>query len=117
MQSFWRELIALRQSEVGALFRIADPPPPDYFHWIAPENGNLLGYMVAKQLLVLINSSELPAVFPAVPMPPGTWKLICDGKRVDHARGLEGDDARVRGNAKFTPRLPAETIKIWLRED
>jgi pullulanase/glycogen debranching enzyme len=117
MQSFWRGLIALRQSEVGELFRIADPPPPDYFDWIAPDNGNLLGYMVAKRLLVLINSSESPAVFPAIPMPQGTWKLICDGKRVDHARGLESDEARVRGNAKFTPRIPAETIKIWLRQD
>ncbi|MBM3966930.1 MAG: hypothetical protein FJ308_17965 [Planctomycetes bacterium] len=117
MQSFWQGLIALRQSEAGALFRIAETPPPEYYTWIVPENGNLLGYIVARRLLVLINSSESQAVFPAIAMPPGTWRLICDGKRVDHTRGLDGDDAKVRGHAKFTPRLPAQTIKIWLRHD
>lgn len=94
--SYYRDLIAMRQSEEGRAFRVSQTPPPGYYEWIAPSNeGRALGYVVngnhqhpGRAFIVLLNSSENPALF-SVPLPPGNWRVIGDHSAIG-LRGLPG---------------------------
>jgi pullulanase/glycogen debranching enzyme len=117
MHAFWKGLIAMRMSEDGSVFRIADKPPEDYYRWILPSDPHLLGYVVANRYLVLVNTSEKPAIFQRVSLEGGSWRMICDGQRVDHIRGVAGQDGTLGGVRAVDVSVPAESIRIWRRID
>ncbi|NNF03874.1 MAG: pullulanase [Rhodothermales bacterium] len=112
MLSFWKGLIALRNSDAGSVFRIGGSAPPDgYYDWILPENDQLLGYVVDDQVLVLINTSRDEETFDGVDLGPGTWRLVSDGKRVNPA-GIDNHHF-LEGTHRVT--VPARTAMIWVR--
>jgi pullulanase/glycogen debranching enzyme len=115
MHAFWKGLIAMRMSDEGAVFRIAERQSEGYYRWILPSDPHLLGYVVANRYLILVNTSEMPAIFQSVSLEAGSWRLICDGQRVDHVRGIAGRDGLLRGGRDWGLSVPAESIKIWQR--
>jgi hypothetical protein len=118
MQAYWQGWITLRRSSLGKLFRLGEKPAEGYYRWLLPEDPHLLGYIVAEKMLVLINTGEAEAVFQDIVLPPGDWKLICDGVRIDHERGVDGDDAMLGAErAAMDVRVPSQTIKVWVREE
>ena len=62
MRDYWRGLLALRGSEYGEVFRIAEMPKGHY-RWITPEEDTLLGYVVGERVLVLANSGMHEGLF------------------------------------------------------
>jgi pullulanase/glycogen debranching enzyme len=116
MLAWWKGLIAFRNSTVGKVFRTPDFPPEDYYRFLTPANAYLLGYVVDERVLVLINTEEHPNTFADVVLPPGRWKQIADGQRIDHVRGVRGPYARLTGGQALTFTLPATTMMIWVRE-
>jgi len=116
MYEYWRGLIALRKSEIGKVFRIREKPAKDYYQWIEPENIKLLGYMVAKKILVLINTDTLSGKFNNIHIPPGAdWQLVGDINQINFYSGINGkEDSILKGGAKITTILPGESLKIWV---
>jgi pullulanase len=116
MNAWWRGLIAFRNSDIGKVFRIATPPRADYFTWFTPANQSLLGYVVDKKVLVLTNVSGTASSFEGITLPPGTWRKIADGTRIDHVRGVRGPDARLVGGTSVTVAAPATSLQIWVKD-
>jgi pullulanase/glycogen debranching enzyme len=116
MHAWWRGLIAFRRSETGKVFRLGTPPAPGHFRWITPENQALLGYVVGGQVLVLANVGDQAARFDAVELPPGNWRMIADGERIDHVRGVRGPDSRLTGGRTMSLAAPATSMRIWVKE-
>lgn len=93
---YYRDLIALRQSEQGQSFRVRLAPPQNYYTWITPpEDQRALGYMVnaahelpGRAFVVLLNGSENTIPF-NVRLPPGNWRVIGDHAGINLA-GLPG---------------------------
>ncbi|MEJ2339526.1 MAG: alpha-amylase family glycosyl hydrolase [Gemmatimonadales bacterium] len=111
MRDYWRGLVALRRSEYGGVFRIAEMPKGHY-HWITPEENTLLGYVVGERVLVLANSGEREGVF-RFDLPDGDWRQVGDRERVDLG-GVEGEYSRL-GGAMQEVRVPAGAFLIWVR--
>jgi pullulanase/glycogen debranching enzyme len=116
MNAWWRGLIAFRNSDAGKVFRIATPPSESYFTWLTPANQALLGYVIDAKVLVLTNVGATAGRFEGVTLPPGRWRKIADGTRVDHVRGVSGADARVSGGSPITLNAPATSLQIWVKE-
>jgi pullulanase/glycogen debranching enzyme len=113
MRDFWRGLIALRMSEHGRVFRVAEVPEGHY-RWIQPEAGTLLGYVVGERVLVLANSGESKGVF-RFDLPGGAWRQVADRERVD-LEGVGGEFARLRGGSQTIP-VPGGAFLVWVSED
>ena len=113
MRDYWRGLIALRMSEYGEVFRVAEVPEGHY-RWITPENGNLLGYVVSERVLVLANSGTEVGSF-RFDLPDGIWRQVGDRERVDHVEGVEGDLARLVGGEQEVP-VQGGSFLIWVRD-
>jgi pullulanase/glycogen debranching enzyme len=111
MRDWWRGLIALRLSEHGRVFRVAEVPEGHY-RWIAPEEARLLGYVVGERVLVLANSgSEAGEVL--FELPAGEWRQVSDGARFD----LEGVDGAAGSLAGGMHRItvPGGAFLVWVR--
>jgi hypothetical protein len=115
MLAYWKGLVALRRSDQGRVFRVAGEPPEGHYQWILPENPYLLGYAVGQQILVLVNTDSQPRQFPGVALPEGSWRLVADGRSVNHLDGVAGTDATLEGGQTLDVDVPAVTMKIWLR--
>jgi pullulanase len=115
MHAWWRGLIALRRSDVGAVFR-QEGPKPGHYRFITPQNQALLGYVVGDRVLVLANVGGTDSRFDDVALPPGRWRLVADGTRVDHVRGLRGPDAALSGGQTVSLAAPATSMRIWVRD-
>ncbi len=113
IRHYWRGLIALRMSEYGEVFRVAEVPEGHY-RWITPENGNLLGYVVGDRVLVLANSGTSEDLF-RFDLPDGVWRQVGSSEHVDHVAGVEGDRAHLEGGEQTIP-VPGQTFLIWVRE-
>jgi pullulanase/glycogen debranching enzyme len=111
MRDYWRGLLALRASEYGEVFRLAEMPKGHY-RWITPEEKTLLGYVVGERVLVLANSGEREGVF-RFDLPDGDWRQVGDRERVDLG-GVEGEYSRL-GGAMQEVRVPAGAFLIWVR--
>jgi pullulanase/glycogen debranching enzyme len=111
MRDWWRGLLALRRSEYGRVFRVAEVPDGHY-QWITPAEGTLLGYVVGGQVLVLTNSGTQEGTF-ELDLAPGAWRQVSDGERVD-LDGVAGEHARL-GGGKQELRVPAGAMPIWVR--
>ncbi|MDH3290196.1 MAG: alpha-amylase family glycosyl hydrolase [Gemmatimonadota bacterium] len=112
MRDYWRGLLALRMSEYGQVFRVADVPQGHY-RWITPDDPRLLGYVVGERVLVLANNGAQDGVF-RFDLPRGPWKHVGDGERVD-LNGVGGAYARLdRGTREV--RVPAGSFLVWVAE-
>lgn len=91
---YYRDLIRLRSSEEGRAFRVKTTPPPGYLRWIEPPDRRQLGFLInaprihpGNSFAVLMNSHTSPGAFD-FELPPGNWRIIGDGDRIDLA-GLQ----------------------------
>lgn len=116
MVAYWRGLIALRMSDHGKVFRIGGPVPKDHYRWILPEDRRLLGYVVGGRVLALVNTGPADGRFDGVALPPGRWRKVADGDRVDHVKGVGGPDASLAGGRSHSMTVPATSMAIWVRE-
>ncbi|MEE8594636.1 MAG: alpha-amylase family glycosyl hydrolase, partial [Gemmatimonadota bacterium] len=112
MRDYWRGLLALRGSEYGEVFRIAEMPKGHY-RWITPEEDTLLGYVVGERVLVLANSGMHEGLF-RFDLPDGTWRQVGDRERVDLA-GVDGEFARLEGGSHEV-RVPGGAFLVWVSE-
>jgi pullulanase/glycogen debranching enzyme len=112
MRDYWRGLLALRMSEHGRVFRIAELPEGHY-RWIAPEESTLLGYAVGERVLVLANSGAHEGAF-RFDLPDGAWRQVGAVDRVD-LNGIEGEFARLDGGTHEV-RVPGGAFLVWVRE-
>ncbi len=110
MRDYWRGLMALRMSEHGRVFRVAEVPDGHY-RWITPSEGTLLGYVVGERVLVLANSGEREGLF-RFDLPGGDWRQVVDRERVD-LDGVEGEYARL-GGGRQEVRVPAGSFLVWV---
>jgi pullulanase/glycogen debranching enzyme len=114
MRDWWRGLLALRMSEHGRVFRVAEVPDQHY-HWIRPHEPTLLGYIVGSRVLVLANSGSHEGIF-HLDLPDGTsWRQVADRERVDLA-GVAGPQARL-GGGKHRVHVPGGSLLIWVSAD
>lgn len=109
MRDYWRGLLALRRSEHGSVFRVAEVPEGHY-RWITPSEPTLLGYVVGERVLVLANSGAREGLF-RFGLPEGVWRQVGDRERVD-LKGVEGKYARLRGGPQEV-RVPPGAFLIW----
>ena len=112
MRDYWRGLLALRRSDYGRVFRVAEVPEGHY-RWLTPDEPTLLGYVVGGRVLVLANSGPHDGTF-QFDLPAGEWRQVGARERVD-LRGVDGPQARLRGGAQEVP-VPAGSFLIWVRE-
>jgi pullulanase/glycogen debranching enzyme len=110
MRDYWRGLLALRMSESGRVFRVAEVPAGHY-RWITPARGTLLGYVVGGRVLVLANSGARAGTF-RFELPDGVWQQVGDRERVD-LNGVTGSHARL-GGGTHVMRVPAGAFLIWI---
>jgi pullulanase len=112
MRAWWRGLVALRRSEPGRVFRVAEVPAGHY-RWITPPAATLLGYVVGERVLVLANSGSGEGTF-GFELPDGSWSQVADRERVDPG-GVAGAYARLGGGGHEV-RGPAGSFLVWVRE-
>jgi pullulanase/glycogen debranching enzyme len=112
MRDYWRGLLALRMSEYGRVFRVAEMPAGHY-RWIAPEEGTLLGYVVGERVLVLANSGTHEGLF-RFDLPGGAWRQVADREQVD-LEGVHGEFALL-GGGSHQVRVSAGAFLVWVSE-
>jgi pullulanase/glycogen debranching enzyme len=110
MRDYWRGLLALRMSDYGRVFRVAEVLDGHY-RWITPRSPTLLGYVVGGRVLVLANSGTRAGVF-RFDLPGGVWRQVGDRERVD-LDGVGGAYARLDGGTQEA-RVPAGSFLVWV---
>lgn len=115
MHAWWRGLIRFRMSEAGRVFRVP-AVTPGHVRFFAPPDRALLGYTVGGRVLVVANVGAGPGAVPDVTLPEGRWRLIADGERIDHIRGVPGPDRLLSGGSGLTIAAPAKSVRIWVRD-
>jgi pullulanase/glycogen debranching enzyme len=112
MRDYWRGLLALRMSEHGEVFRVAEVPDGHY-RWITPDESTLLGYVVGEKVLVLANSGVREGTF-HFELADGTWRQVGGVDAVD-LDGVEGEFSSLTGGAQEVA-VPAGSFLVWVRE-
>lgn len=115
MHAYWRALNKFRTSSIGKIFRQELAVPTDYYRFILPKNEQMLGYVVNKQVLTLINTSDQEQIFDAIELPAGTWKLIGNGREFNHEKGVRGANQNLVGGKKVTIKCPPASGLVWLK--
>lgn len=113
MRDWWRGLIALRMSDYGSVFRVAEVPEGHY-RWITPEDAHLLGYVVGGRVLVLANNGDQEGTF-SFELPEGQWRQVADGERMDLA-GVGGEQASLAGG-DHSVTVAGGSFRVWVREE
>lgn len=118
MYEYWRGLVALRKSKTGEIFRISEKPADNYYLWFEPENKRLIGYLIADQLLVLVNTDTVSGKFDDVTLLQGnSFQLIADINQINPGKGLNNKtDSILNGGKNYSIDIPAESLKIWARK-
>ncbi|TKG94975.1 pullulanase [Puteibacter caeruleilacunae] len=118
MYQFWKGLNALRLSEYGNVFRVAEAVPEGYYQWILPEDESMLGYVVDGRVAVLMNAGQSANEFTDVVLPEGRWKLIANTDKVDHVHGVKGPGGlrKLEGGKKLSVPMDATSLYIWVKE-
>jgi len=118
MFQFWKELIHLRRSDVGKVFRIADKPKQNYYEWIEHENSMMLGYIVDEQICVLMNTDSVAGNFDNISLPDRTsWKMIANIDRIDSKSGiLNHKYSGLTGGREYIINLEPASLFIWVKE-
>jgi len=115
MFEFWKGLMALRKSKYGRVFRIAQKTPAGYFKWIEPENPKLLGYVVNRRVLVLLNTDQKSGDF-VFKVPEGRWRLVGTIEHIDPENGITDHPlSKLTGAVKQSVTLPAQSLLIWVK--
>ena len=112
MRDFWRGLLALRMSEHGSVFRVADVPEGHY-RWIAPPEETLLGYVVGERVLVLANSGVEDGIF-GLELPEGDWLQVVGRYGVD-LDGIPSEYASIPGGPHDL-RVQGGSFLVWVRK-
>jgi pullulanase/glycogen debranching enzyme len=112
MRDYWKGLLALRMSEYGRVFRVAEVPDGHY-RWITPRRRTLLGYVVGERVLVLANSGTHEGVF-RFDLPDGVWRQVGDRERIDLA-GVGNESARLSGGTQVV-HVPGGSFLIWVSD-
>ncbi|HOY96683.1 MAG TPA: alpha-amylase family glycosyl hydrolase [Catalimonadaceae bacterium] len=113
MLAFWKGMLALRNSQLGKVFRQENALSKGYYQFIEPANDALLGYLVDGKILVLLNVGEKGDVFPAVSVPKGKWKLVATSQAAD-LQGVRGTS--LKGGVVQDVSVPAKELRIWVLE-
>jgi pullulanase/glycogen debranching enzyme len=113
MRDWWRGLLALRMSEHGQVFRIAEVPEGHY-RWITPPEETLLGFVVGERVLVLANSGAQDGSF-QFELPEGEWRQVADRERVD-LDGVDGEYGLLP-TGPHDVRVPGGAFLVWVRTD
>jgi pullulanase/glycogen debranching enzyme len=113
MRDYWQGLLALRMSEYGRVFRVAEVPGGHY-RWITPAEDTLLGYVVGERVLVLANSGKHEGSF-RFDLPAGAWRQVGELERVD-LDGVEGEWGRL-GGGTHEVRVPGGAFLVWVRSE
>jgi len=109
-RDFWRGLLALRMSDHGSVFRVAEVPDGHY-RWITPPEETLLGYVVGERVLVLANSGAEDGMF-RFDLPDGEWLQVAGTESVD-LEGVPSEYARLPGGA-HNLRVPGGSFLVWV---
>lgn len=112
MRDWWKGLLALRMSDLGSVFRVAEVPA-EHYRWITPDDGHLLGYIVGGRVLVLANNGQADGTF-RFDLPPGDWRQMADREQVDPVEGIEGPLAHLHGGPQWIT-VPGGSFLIWGR--
>jgi hypothetical protein len=113
MRDWWRGLLALRMSDHGRVFRIAEISEGHY-RWITPPEETLLGYVVGERILVLANSGREDGTF-SFDLPDGEWLQVAGTESVDLA-GVESEYALLPGGTHDL-RVRGGSFLVWVRND
>jgi len=120
MVEFWKNLIDLRLSDTGDIFRNADKVSEDYYQFIAPDNRELLGYVVDEKVAVLINTGDKKNTFRNFSLPAGIWHLSgsLDGL---NPNGISSPKASIPktltgGGKKADIPINATSFYVWIKE-
>ncbi len=116
---YYKDLIALRNSDPGRAFRVAERPEMDYYQWIKPsQEQRALGYIVnaprqrpGNGFVVLLNAADRDTTF-EVPFPAGTWQQIGDGDQI-LLKGLDRQPA-LQGGGTHPVTVPGLTAYIFM---
>jgi pullulanase/glycogen debranching enzyme len=111
MRDWWRGLLALRMSDHGQVFRVAEVPE-EHYRWITPPEETMLGYVVGERVLVLANSGVRDGSF-QFELPEGEWRQVADPDRVD-LEGVEGEYGLLPAGPHDV-RVPGGTFLVWVR--
>jgi len=110
MRDWWRGLLALRMSEHGRVFRVADVPEGHY-RWITPPEETLLGYVVGERVLVLANGGAHDGLF-RFDLSDGEWLQVAGTESVDLA-GVPSEYALIPGGTHEL-RVPGGSFLVWV---
>ena len=116
MHAFWQGMNKFRSSDYGKVFRVAESVPDEYYQWILPDQKSALGYIVDKQILVLLNPGGDWVSFKDFELPDGQWIKIANVKEVD----LDGVDKleelhELRGDQRHSIHVSPEDLGIWVK--
>ena len=113
MYAYWQGLNKFRMSEVGKVFRQAEPIGEGYYTWVDTENPYQLGYIVDDKVFVLINTGSEAHDWNEVSLPSGTWTLVGDNTSFNHEEGL-GES--IEGGDGLFFSLPGKGVRVWVKE-
>jgi len=75
MEAWWSDLIDLRLSEVGEVFRVGNVVPEGHVRFLDLENELALGYVLGDSVVVIVNQSDETIEIPDDAFPDGdTWQ-------------------------------------------
>ncbi|NND70718.1 MAG: pullulanase [Rhodothermales bacterium] len=115
MLDYWEGLVDLRMSDSGSVFRVGERQSDDYYQWILPRDTSLLGYVVDRSVIVLINASDTTGRFTLPELQDGNWKLVANGQYVDIENGVDGSFGSISTGAMIN--LPGTVAAIWVLTD
>ncbi len=118
MYAFWQGMNRFRLSDYGSVFRQGKAVAEDYYRWIVPERESLLGYLVDRRVLVLLNAGETSGIFEEIELPEGEWRLIANNRTVDHVNGVSDRKVpeRISGGKDVNIQLQPQSLKIWVKD-
>lgn len=116
MYAYWRGLNQFRLSEVGSVFRQADPIGEGYYTWVDTVNPYQLGYIVDGRVFVLMNVGSEAHEWENVVLPAGNWKLVGNNEAFDYIEGVEGKYKTLSGSTPHRLELPGKGVRVWVRE-
>ena len=121
MLAWWKGMLGLRRGEAGKVFRQGSAVADDYYRWILPRDTRRLGYVVDRQICVLLNPTNEVARFENVRLPAGHWRQIATEQSVDIVHGVASRDSthaahdRLTGGRPQTLHAPPYGLRIWQR--
>lgn len=115
MHAWWKGLIRLRLSEAGAPLRVGSRPAEDHVRFFLPENPQGLAYLVGGRFLVAVNVGEEPIAVDGLDLGNLTFRMVADGRHVDHRGGFDDPDATLE-SVRDTVTIPGRTLRIWVAD-